>query len=125
MELGSFHHVAMIVTDYDRTKEFYVNKLGFAVLGEYHYPSGVRRMDCQLSDTRLEIFQYPQLLGAVPDDPNLGWRHLAFRVRDIEKTVAQLEALGIQTDDIREDTMAGGRIAFFHDPDGLTLELHE
>ncbi len=125
MELGSFHHVAMIVSDYDRTKEFYVNKLGFAVLGEYDYPSGVRRMDCQLADTRLEIFQYPQSLGPVPADPNLGWRHLAFRVADIEKTVAELTALGIQTDGIREDTMAGGRITFFCDPDGLTLELHE
>ena len=124
MDLGTIHHVAMNVADYDRSKEFYVNKLGFRVLGEYVYPSGTRRLDCKMGNTRLEIFGNAEELPR-PAEPHLGYRHLCFYAQDIHKTVAELNALGIETEPIRPDPMAGGLLTFFQDPDGLMLELHE
>lgn len=124
MELGTIHHVAINVADYDRAKEFYVNKLGFQVLGEYVFPSGTRRMDCCLGDSRLEIFWVARA-AEHPAEPFQGYRHLCFKAADIYKTAAELRALGIAVEDIRPDPMAGGLMTFFKDPDGLTLELHE
>ena len=124
MELGTIHHAALYVQDYDRSKKFYVNKLGFRVLGEYVFPSGTRRLDCVQGDARLELF-WNRNVREPADKATTGWRHLCFRVTDIEKTVAWLEEQGIATDGIREDPMAGGRMTFFYDPDGFQLELHE
>lgn len=124
MELGAIHHAAFYVADYEVSKDFYVNKLGFRILGEYVFPNGTRRLDCARDGARLEIF-HNERAAAIPEYPIPGYRHLAFHVTDIEKTVAELEALGIPADGIREDSMAGGRMAFFRDPDGLQLELHE
>lgn len=124
MELGIVHHVAINAADYDREKDFYVNKLGFQVLGEYVFPSGTRRLDCQRGEARLEIFQSARALER-PSEPHLGYRHLCFRTEAIQKTVEELKALGIEVEEIREDSMAGGKMTFFYDPEGLTLELHE
>ena len=124
MDLGTIHHMAFYTADYETAREFYVNKLGFQVLGEYVFPSGTRRLDCCQGNARLEIF-WSEKAGPVPAEPIRGYRHLAFHVADIEKTVAELEQLGIGTDGIRPDPMAGGRMTFFKDPDGLILELHE
>ena len=124
MELGSIHHIAINTADYDRTKEFYVNLLGFEILGEYLFPSGTKRLDCQKGDARLEIFGYTREIDR-PVEPHLGYRHLCFKVTDISKTAAELKALGIEVEEIRPDPMAGGLMTFFKDPDGLVLELHE
>ena len=124
MNLDTIHHIALNVSDYERSKEFYVNKLGFRVLGEYVFPSGTRRMDCARGQTRLEIFCNAVITGAFAER-SIGYRHLCFYTQDIEKTVRELHSLGIPTEQIRTDTMAGGRMTFFQDPDGLMIELHE
>ena len=124
MELGTIHHVALNVADYDRSKEFYVNLLGFEILGEYVFPSGTRRLDCQHGNARLEIFSYTREIDR-PVEPHWGYRHLCFKVADIFKTVLELKALGIEVEEIRPDPMAGGLMTFFKDPEGLVLELHE
>ena len=120
------HHVAMIVSDYERAKEFYVEKLGFPVLREnFRAQRGDWKLDLKFGDGELEIFAIP---GA-PERPNYpeaqGLRHLAFRVDNVEETVAELERRGIPCEPIRTDPFTGGRMTFFHDPDGLPLELHE
>ena len=124
MEFGMIHHVAMDVTDYDRSKDFYVNKLGFAVLGEYVYPNGMKRLDIQRLDARLELFWKEDMQILAPR-PHSGFRHLCFRTKSIHEAVAHLHAQGIETEEIRPDPMAGGLLTFFYDPDGLQLELHE
>ena len=124
MELGMVHHIAMDVTDYGRSKEFYVNKLGFAVLGEYAYPNGMKRMDCQRGAVRLELFWKEDMQIPAPR-PHIGFRHLCFRTESIHETAAQLKQMGIEVEEIRPDPMAGGLLTFFYDPDGLQLELHE
>ena len=124
MELDAIHHVALNVANYERAREFYVELLGFEVLGEYVFPSGTQRLDCQMGNARLEIF-YTSRATERPAEPFLGYRHLCFRVTDIHKTVAELKALGVELEEIRPDPMAGSLMTFFKDPEGLTLELHE
>ena len=124
MELSDIHHVALNVSDYDRSKEFYIGKLGFRILGEYVFPSGTRRMDCVLGQTRLEIF-----CNAVSTEEfaerNIGYRHLCFYTENIEKLVDQMKALDIPVEEIRTDVMTGKKMTFFRDPDGIIFELHE
>ena len=124
MKLENIHHVAINVSDYERSKAFYVNKLGFCILGEYVYPSGTRRLDCTAGQIRLEIFCCAVETGTFAER-NIGYRHLCFHTEDIEKDVDELRAKGILVESIRTDVMAGGRMAFFCDPDGITIELHE
>lgn len=124
MELGMVHHVAINAADYEGEKDFYVNKLGFQVLGEYEFPSGTRRLDCQRGEARLEIFQSGKI-SERPTEPHLGYRHLCFRTESIQQTVQELKAMGVRVEKIRPDPMAGGNMTFFYDPEGLPLELHE
>ena len=124
MEFGTIHHVAMNVANYEKMKEFYVNLLGFGILGEYVFPSGTKRLDCQRGNARLEIFGYIREIDR-PAEPHLGYRHLCFRTENIHDVVAQLKAKGVEVEQIREDPMAGGLMTFFKDPEGLVLELHE
>ena len=120
------HHIAIIVSDYERAREFYVEKLGFPVLREnFRQERGDWKLDLKFGDGELEIFAIP---GAPPRPtyPEAqGLRHLAFRVEDIEEAVRELEALGIPCEEIRWDPYSEKRMTFFHDPDGLPLELHE
>ena len=120
------HHVAIIVSDYDRAREFYVEKLGFPVLREnFRQERGDWKLDLKFGDGELEIFAIP---GAPPRPSHpeaRGLRHLAFRVDDVEKAARELEELGIPCEPIRRDPYTRGRVTFFHDPGGLPLELHE
>ena len=126
MDLKAIHHVAIIVSDYRRSREFYVEKLGLPVLGERFRPErNDWKLDLAVGGGQLELFSNPDAPPR-PDRPEArGLRHLAFRVTDIEAAVAWLNAMGIETEPIREDPVNGGRITFFRDPDGLPLELHE
>ena len=38
MNLNAIHHVALIVSDYEKSRDFYVNKLGFEIIRENHRP---------------------------------------------------------------------------------------
>jgi glyoxylase I family protein len=124
MELANIHHIAINVSDYDRSKEFYVSKLGFRILGEYIFPSGTRRMDCVAGQIRLEIFCNTGKPGAFVER-NIGYRHLCFHAEDIETAVAELRTMDIPVEEIRSDMMSGGRMAFIRDPDDIIIELHE
>ena len=124
VELRAIHHLALNVSDYQQSKTFYVEKLGFRILGEYVFPSGTRRMDCASGKTRLEIFCNAVSTGEF-SERNIGYRHLCFHTADIEKTVQEIQALGIAVEAIRNDPMTGEKMTFFYDPDGITIELHE
>ena len=120
------HHAAIIVSDYGRAREFYVEKLGFPVLREnFRQERGDWKLDLKFGDGELEIFAIP---GA-PPRPSYpeaqGLRHLAFRVDDVERAVKELEERDIKCESVRLDPYSQRRFTFFHDPDGLPLELHE
>ena len=124
--LEATHHVAVICSDEAKALDFYVNKLGFAVEKEAwrETQQDWLRM-LRLGDTVIELFIKADAPRRPTEPEALGLRHLAFRVSDIEAAVSWLHARGIETEPIREDPYNGGRLAFFRDPDGLPLELHE
>ena len=127
MQLSAIHHIAIIVSDYEVSRDFYVNKLGFQVIRENWRPEKQDwKLDLRINEsTELEVFA-PQNTPKRPSYPEAcGLRHLAFHTADIEQTVSELQELGIDCEPIRTDTFTGRKMTFFFDPDGLPLELHE
>ena len=126
MKLDKIHHVAIIVSDYEKSKDFYVNKLGFEIIRENYRPArNDYKLDLKLGDCELEIFGVQNPPKRVSRPEACGLRHLAFAVTDIEAVVQELESKGIACEPIRNDEFTNKRMTFFQDPDGLPLELHE
>ena len=126
MKLSKVHHVAIIVSDYEKSRDFYVNKLGFRIIREnYRDDRDDYKLDLQLDDLELEIFgvKNPPERPSYPEA--CGLRHLAFYVESVEDTVKELESMGIICEPIRMDSYTGKKMTFFADPDGLPLEIHE
>lgn len=126
MNLNQIHHVAVIASDYKKSRAFYVEKLGFEVIREnYRESRNDYKLDLRLGDCELELFG----IENSPKRPNYpeacGLRHLAFRVDCIESVVKELNEMGIDTEPIRIDEFTNKKMTFFKDPDGLPLELHE
>ena len=127
MLLSKIHNIAIIGSNYDKTKDFYVNKLGFSVIREnYRKERNDWKIDLKLGETiELEVFIENNPPKRVSRPEACGLRHLAFDVENVEKTVIKLERMGIKCEPIREDTYTGKKMTFFFDPDGLPLEIHE
>ena len=125
--LKAFHHVALICSDYARSKAFYTDVLGLEVIAEtYREARDSWKLDLALpGGGQIELFTFP---GAPPRPSRpeaQGLRHLAFAVDDVAAASRSLEAQGIEVEDIRTDELTGKRFTFFADPDGLPLELYE
>ena len=124
--LSKQHHIAIICSDWEKAKEFYVDKLGFELIREAFRPQiGDYLRMIRLGETTLEIFIKPDYPERVTNPEAKGLRHLAFHVENVETAAAWLTEQGIETEPIREDLVNGGRFTFFKDPDGLPLEIHE
>lgn len=122
----AIHHVAIICSNYQRSKDFYVNQLGFQIIAENHRAERKSwKLDLQKGTARLELFSFP----APPPRPSTpeaqGARHIAFAVTSVAAEVAKLHQAGVITEDIRTDPYTGAAYVFFADPDGLPLELYE
>ncbi|MCI1015354.1 VOC family protein [Herbaspirillum sp. C7C2] len=127
MQLQGTHHVAIICSDYARSKAFYVGLLGLRVIAEhYREARDSWKLDLGLPDgTQIELFSFPAP-PARPSRPEAcGLRHLSFAVADVQQCKEQLERQGVAVEDIRVDEYTGRRFTFFADPDGLPLELYE
>ncbi len=104
MNLKKIHHVAIIVSDYKKSREFYVEKLGFRVIRENYRPEREDyKLDLELDGCELEIFSGKGNPPRVNYPEACGLRHLAFYVEDMEKVIAELHEKGVETEPIRED----------------------
>ena len=122
------HHIAIIGTNYSKTKEFYVDKLGFKVISEYNRPEkNDIIINTQNGDLVLEIFikKNVPLRPKMPNPEYTGLRHLAFRVDNVEEMLKKFDMLGILHEELRYDDFDNKKMAFFFDPDDLPLEIHE
>lgn len=127
MKLSSVHHIAIIVSDIEKAREFYVEKLGFEVVREnYRKERDDWKLDLRVGEhTELEIFAEKNPPKRVNRPEVCGLRHLAFRVESVEEAVKELDEMGIECEPIRIDSYTGEKMTFFFDPDGLSLEIHE
>ncbi|HFU4205771.1 TPA: VOC family protein [Streptococcus suis] len=128
MKFDAVHHIAIIGSNYERTREFYVEKLGFEQLDEYIRPEKNDILfNVKKGNMVLEIFIKPDapIRPAMPNPEHTGLRHLAFKVADVEACLKEFDRLAIRHEPIRTDDFDGKKMAFFFDPDGLPLEIHE
>ena len=127
MKLNSVHHIAIIVSDIEKAREFYIKKLGFEAIREnYRKERDDWKLDLRVDEhTELEIFAEKNPPKRVNRPEAFGLRHLAFRVASVEEIVKELDEIGIECEPIRTDTYTGEKMTFFFDPDGLPLEIHE
>lgn len=124
---SGIHHVAVICSDYSRSKHFYVSVLGLAVIAENYRPErDSYKLDLRMDDgSQIELFSFVDS----PERPSYpeaqGLRHLAFKVDNIELAIAHLKQHNIDVEPIRVDEYTGKRFTFFADPDKLPLEVYE
>ena len=124
--LNKIHHIAIIVSDYEKSRDFYVNKLGFEVIRENYRPARDDwKLDLKLGGCELEIFGMKGRPPRPTTPEACGLRHLAFHVEEIEPVIKWLNDMGIETEPVRVDEFTNKKMTFFKDPDGLPLELHE
>jgi glyoxylase I family protein len=125
--LKSLHHVAVICSDYARSRHFYVEVLGLQVRAEnFRAQRCSWKLDLALPDGgQLELFSFPDppLRPSYPEA--CGARHIAFAVDDVAACRLALEQQGVSVEPVRVDEYTGRRFVFFSDPDGLPLELYE
>ncbi|MCM3620183.1 VOC family protein [Sutcliffiella horikoshii] len=127
MNLTGIHHIAIICSNYEKSKHFYTNMLWFPVIREvYREERDSYKLDLQLPDgTQLELFSFPEA-PARPSYPEAqGLRHLAFSTTDILSVKKELEGKGVMVEKVRIDEHTNRRFTFFSDPDGLPIELYE
>ena len=122
------HHIAIIGTNYNKTKEFYGDKLGFELISEYNRPEkNDIILNVRQGNLVLEIFikDDAPLRPKIPNPEHSGLRHLAFKVDDVEAVLKKFDELDIPHEELRYDDFDNRKMAFFFDPDVLPLEIHE
>jgi glyoxylase I family protein len=127
MKLNKIHHIAIICSNYERSKEFYTEILGLTPKQEvYRKERDSYKLDLEVNGQyQIELFSFPNP-PARPSFPEAaGLRHLAFEVEKIEEAVEELVEKGIEVEPIRVDEFTDKKFTFFVDPDGLPIELYE
>lgn len=124
--IRAVHHVAIICSDYARSKHFYAEVIGLPVIREvFREERGSWKCDLDAGNAQIELFSFPSPPSRPSYPEACGLRHLAFSTADIDAEVAHLARHGIDIEPIRVDEHTDRRFTFFADPDGLPLELYE
>lgn len=125
--IQSLHHIAIICSDYEKSKRFYTEILGFQIKNEiYREERKSFKLDLSLNGFYLiELFSFPDPPNRLSRPESTGLRHIAFGVRNIEESCLFLKDNQIVTEDIRKDEYTGRKFTFFSDPDHLPIELYE
>jgi glyoxylase I family protein len=127
MKINGIHHVAIICSNYERSKYFYTQILGFSIIQEtFRSQRNSYKLDLGVGDNdQIELFSFPNPPMRVSKPEACGLRHLAFKVDDVEQSVSYLKSQGVEVEDIRIDEITGKKFTFFQDPDALPLEIYE
>lgn len=121
------HHIAIICSDYQKSKHFYTEILELKVINEtYRSDRNSYKLDLMVGDSyQIELFSFPNPPPRVDRPEACGLRHLAFEVGNIEEIVERLKSKGVEVEEIRTDENTGKRFTFFTDPDRLPIEIYE
>ncbi|MHA4738744.1 SMU1112c/YaeR family gloxylase I-like metalloprotein [Dyadobacter sp. MSC1_007] len=127
LNLQAVHHIAIICSDYEQSKRFYTEILGFQIDREVlRVERQSYKLDLSLNGHYcIELFSFPNPPKRVSRPEACGLRHIAFQVADVELAIADLNKKGIIPEPVRVDEFTGKRFTFFADPDDLPIELYE
>lgn len=127
MFINKIHHIAIICSNYEKSKDFYVNILGFKILKEtYRSERESYKLDLEIAgEYQIELFSFPAPPERITFPEASGLRHLAFEVSSIDDSVKYLNQKNISTEPIKVDEITGKKYTFFRDPDNLPLEICE
>lgn len=121
------HHIAIICSDYEKSKRFYVEKLGFEVVREtFREERASYKLDLRVGGAyQIELFSFPSPPARLSLPEGCGLRHIAFEVDDVQETARVLMAKGVQVEPIRVDEFTNKSFTFLRDPDNLPIEIYE
>ncbi|MGA9393041.1 MAG: VOC family protein [Candidatus Sulfotelmatobacter sp.] len=124
---NAIHHVAIICSDYPKSKRFYVEVLGFKIVREtYREDRRSFKLDLQVGDQyQIELFSFPSPPARLSFPEACGLRHISFEVEDVQETVRKLQSRGVDAEPIRIDESTNKSFTFFRDPDGLPIEVYQ
>ena len=127
LKLNKIHHIALICSDYSKSKQFYTEILGFTVVQEvFRQERNSYKLDLALNNEYcIELFSFPDTPSRLSRPEAAGLRHLSFEVDDIEEAINYLTSKSIFVEPIRVDEFSGKKFTFFSDPDQLPLELYQ
>ncbi|MCG2613643.1 VOC family protein [Terrimonas sp. NA20] len=127
MHIKAIHHIAILTDDYEKSKAFYTDVLGFTVISEvYREQRNSYKLDLAINGLyQIELFSFPDYRERASFPEAKGLRHLAFLVDDVAASAAELKAKGVDVQDVRIDEWTGKKFVFFYDPNGQPLELYE
>jgi len=125
--LNQIHHIAIICSDYQASKHFYVDVLGLKVIREtFREERASYKLDLSLNGNYvIELFSFPDPPPRVSRPEATGLRHLAFEVDNLETVISHLKEFGVEAEPIRTDEFTGKRFTFAFDPDLLPVEFYE
>lgn len=127
IKLNKLHHIAIICSDYEKSKAFYTEVLGLKAESEvYREDRQSFKLDLSLDGNYLiELFSFSNPPQRLTKPEATGLRHLAFEVADLEASISGLTEKGIETEPVRIDEFTQRKFTFFSDPDNLPIELYE
>jgi glyoxylase I family protein len=127
LQIKKIHHIAIICSDYEKSKRFYTQILGLEILQEiYRSERESYKLDLALNGTYVvELFSFPNPPKRLSRPEASGLRHLAFEVDDIEKAHKFIIENNILAEDIRIDEYTHKSFFFISDPDDLPIEFYQ
>ena len=127
VEIDSLHHIAIICSDYEKSKRFYTEILGFEIINEvYRKERASYKLDLSLNGSYLiELFSFPTPPARQTRPEATGLRHISFGVKNIEKSIEFLNSENVLTEPVRIDEYTEKKFTFFTDPDNLPIEIYE
>lgn len=127
LKLNHINHVAVIASDYQKSKNFYVEVLGLKVINEtYRAHRDSYKLDLQVDEhSQIELFSFPNPPSRITNPEATGLRHLAFEVDSVSEAYHYLKTQNIEVEEIRIDEITNKKFTFFRDPDDLPIEVYE
>ncbi len=127
MKIRRIDHIAIICSDYEKSKHFYTHILGLTILQEtFRKDKNSYKLDLAINgEYQIELFSFPNPPQRLTYPEALGLRHLAFEIDDLDEAIVIMKKHSITTEDIRKDFIRQKRFVFIFDPDGLPIELYE
>lgn len=127
LTLNKVHHIAILCSDYQKSKTFYTEVLGLTIIREiYREERQSYKLDLALNGIYVvELFSFPNPPKRPSRPEAVGLRHLAFEVINLEETIAFLDTKKVESEPIRIDETTEKRFTFIADPDELPIEFYE